>query len=120
MSNKTTLVQNLFTAIDAKNTDDFVSYLTDDASFAMGDAEPVAGKENIREAVGGFFQSIKSLSHEVGDVLETGNKVITPGQVTYKRHDDSTLSVKYCNIFTFVDDKIKGYDVFVDISKLYA
>jgi len=120
MSDKTQLVQNLFTAIDSKNADDFVSYLTEDASFAMGDAEPVVGKENIREAVGGFFQSIKSLSHEVGDVLETDNKVITPGVVTYTRHDDSKLSVKYCNIFTFVEGKIKGYDVFVDISKLYA
>ncbi len=120
MSDKTQLVQNLFTAIDSKNADDFVSYLTDDASFAMGDAEPVVGKENIREAVGGFFQSIKSLSHDVGEIIENGSKVVTPGYVTYTRHDDSQLTVKFCNVFTFVNDEIKGYDVYIDLSRLYA
>lgn len=120
MSDKTQSIKNLYAAIDNQDADEFVSFLTDDSSFAMSDVDPVVGKENIREAVGGFFQSIKGLSHNFEEIIESGNKVISPGVVTYTRHDDTTLSVKYCNIFTYVDNKIKGYDVFVDISKLYA
>lgn len=119
MSNTKALVDGLFNAIDTQNTDQFVSYLTDDSVFTMGDAPSVSGKENIRTAVGQFFQSIKGLSHTVDNTIATEDNLVTPGTVTYTRHDDSKLTVKFCNVFNLENDKIKDYNVFIDLSQLY-
>lgn len=113
------LVEGLFHAIDTKNTDQFVSYLTDDSIFTMGDSPSVSGKENIRTAVGQFFQSIKDISHTVNDTIVSNDDLVTPGSVTYTRHDDTTLTVNFCNVYKLENDKIKDYNVFIDLSQLY-
>lgn len=119
MSNIQNLVDGLFKSIDSKNTDDFASYLADDAVFIMGEAPAVSGKENIHTGVGQFFQSIKGLSHTVENTIENGNNLVTPGTVTYTRLDDSELTVNFCNVFKLEDDKIKEYKVYIDLSQLY-
>jgi hypothetical protein len=51
-------LQPLFAAVDRRDAEAFVTFLTDDAVFRFGNAEGVAGRTAIREAVDGFFQSI--------------------------------------------------------------
>lgn len=119
MSDNRQIVDGLFKSIDSKDTESFVSYLADDAVFSMGDAPSVSGKENINVAVDQFFQSIKGLSHRVDNVIESGNDLVTPGIVTYTRHDGSELTVNFCNVYGLEGGKIKKYDVYIDLSALY-
>lgn len=113
------MVEGLFNSIDSKDTDKFTSYLADDAVFSMGDAPSVSGKENIHTAVGQFFESIKGLSHSIENTISNNNDLVTLGTVTYTRHDDSTLTVNFCNVYKLENDKIKNYNVFIDLSQLY-
>ena len=119
MADVKNLVKGLFSSIDSMNTDNFVSHLADDAVFTMGDAPAISGKDNIHEGVGQFFNSIKGLSHTVDNIVISGNDVVTPGSVTYTRHDDTTLTVSFCNVYKLENDKIKDYNVFIDLSQLY-
>jgi TRAP-type uncharacterized transport system substrate-binding protein len=45
--------------------------------------------------------------------------VICHGTVTYTRHDASTLTVPFANIFRTRDDLIDEYLIYVDASALY-
>ncbi|MFA7326166.1 MAG: nuclear transport factor 2 family protein [Candidatus Kapaibacterium sp.] len=119
MADINNLVDGLFKSIDSKNTDAFASYLAEDAVFTMGDTPAVSGKDNIHTGVGQFFESIKGLSHTVKNTILNGNDLVTPGTVTYTRHDDSELTVSFCNVFKLEDDKIKDYKVYIDLSQLY-
>lgn len=119
MQDKREYLDGLIRSIDSKNAEKFVSYLADDAVFSMGEVPPVTGNENIKNMVAQFFQSIQGLSHTVDSIIEDGNKLVTPGKVTYTRLDGSQLVVNYCNIYDFVDDKIKYYNVYIDLSQLY-
>ncbi len=110
----------LFAAIDVMDSDTFTSFFTQDGVFRFGNAEPVIGKDNIHAAVTGFFGSIKGLRHEVADVKDTGDVIVSHGWVTYTRHNDSTLTVPFCNIFNMHGGKIKDYLIFVEASQLYA
>ena len=58
-------IEGLFKAIDAKDTDSFLTYLTEDAVFRYGSQEAVHGRAAIGEYVSGFFGSIKALQHHV-------------------------------------------------------
>lgn len=111
---------DLFKAIDRHDSEAFVSYLTEDSQFRFGNAEAVHGKANIKSAVDGFFSAIKSLEHKLENSWILDGHVFVNGNVTYTRHDDSTLSVPFANIFKMDNDKIQDYLIYADISALFT
>ena len=56
-------VDRLFKSIDQMDADEFSSFLTEDGVFTFGNAEPVRGRQAVRDAVAGFFSSIAGLHH---------------------------------------------------------
>jgi ketosteroid isomerase-like protein len=110
----------LFKAIDAFDTETFLSFLSDGAVFRFGNMPPVAGKDNIRPFLEGFFQSIKAIRHDQVEVWEQDDVKLMNGRVTYTRHDGSRLTVYFANTFKMEGDRIGEYLIFVDTSRLYA
>jgi len=110
----------LFQAIDAKDAERFASFIAPGASFVFGNAPAVSGRQGIRDAVAGFFASVRGLSHQVLSVAEEGGRVWSRGMVTYERHDGSRLTVPFCNYFEMQGERVKHYQIYVDASALYA
>jgi ketosteroid isomerase-like protein len=113
-------VKQLFAAIDSKDADAFVAFLTEDAVFAFGNLPPVSGKAAIRETLVGFFGSIRAVRHEVTDTWTVPDVSVAIGQVTYTRHDGSTLSVPFADVLRIEKGLVREYLIYVDASRLYA
>jgi ketosteroid isomerase-like protein len=114
------LLQDVFAAIDRRDADGFVTYLTADAVFRFGSAPPVKGRDAAREAVAGFFGTIKGLSHELSRSMAAENVLICEGEVTYTRHDGSTVTLPFADSFELDDGFISHYKIYMDIGPLYA
>lgn len=110
----------LFACIDAKDTDGFLSYLCDDATFRFANQPPSVGHLAIGAAVAGFFAAIGACRHEVTNVWTPGDAVICQGQVTYTRHDGSVLSVPFVNVLAMAGELIREYSIYVDASALFS
>lgn len=113
-------VQQLFQSIDAMNTNKFLTFLADDAQFRFGNAPAAVGRDMIHQAVDGFFQSIKRISHNILRTWTYPDTVICQGEVTYTRHDGSQLTLPFVNIFGMKNNLIKDYMIYMDITPLYA
>ena len=109
----------LFAAIDAKDTEAFLQFLTDDALFRFGSAQPVTGQQRIREAVDGFFASIAGLRHVVDCEIRQGDTLVCEGTATYTRHDGSRITLPFANVFGLDGERISEYKIYVDIGPLY-
>ena len=114
-----TEIKQLFETVDSRDTDAFLAFLTDDVMFRFGNAEPVKGKEDVGNAVGGFFESIKAISHDLHETLEHPDAVVCHGMVTYTRHDSTALTVPFADIFGIDGDLVRDYLIFIDVSELY-
>jgi len=112
-------ITDLFGAIDGGDADAFASFLTTDGVFQFGNAEPVGGRAAIREAVAGFFGSIAGLQHTIENAWTPPGAAIVCGQVTYTRHDGTTLTVPFADVFELAGDLIARYRIYIDISQLY-
>jgi hypothetical protein len=112
-------ILKLFNSIDNADVSTFLSYLDVDANFKFANIPVVSGTKNIGEFLEGFFKSIKSLKHKNLEIYELTGIRFVNGNVTYTRHDGSTLSVDYSNTFKLKGNKIKDYLIFVDNSELY-
>ncbi len=112
-------ILKLFKSIDNADVPTFLSYLDANANFKFANLPVVTGKKYIGEFLEGFFKSIKSLKHKNLEIYELEGIKFVNGNVTYTRHNGSTLSVDYSNTFKLKGDKIFDYLIFVDNSELY-
>lgn len=115
----TAWIKVLFKAIDTKDPDKFCSFITPDGVFKFGNLPEITGVIAIKEMVAGFFDSLKALDHTVPDIWDNGEMVICRGEVTYTRHDDSTHTVPFCNVFKMKEGKVAHYQIYIDNSELY-
>lgn len=113
-------VDSLFAAIDRQDAAAFAAFLAEDARFTFGNLPAVTGRGAIREFVAGFFSSIRALSHSVPDAWQAGDAVMCRGEVTYIRHDGSTLTVPFANVFLMSGGAVRDYRIYADTSALYA
>ena len=110
----------LFQAIDRMDADGFVSFLSENATFRFGNAEPVIGKNKIRGAVAGFFASIKGLRHHILTKWKTDDHLVIQGEATYTRKDDRLVTIPFVNIFKMDDTLIREYLIYIDTSPLFS
>lgn len=110
----------VFAAIDRQDATAFVGYLTEDAVFRFGSAPAVRGREAIAAAVDGFFGTIAACSHDVQNTLSSGRTVVCEGEVTYRRQNDTEITLPFTDIFEYDGDLISQYKIYIDINPLYA
>jgi len=113
-------ITDLFSAIDKKDTLAFCSFLTEDCELTFGNMPAVISKKAIYDTIDNFFKSINGLSHNVAEIIETGDSIISYGVVTYTRFDNNQVTANFCNVFKINGNLIAKYKIFVDISQLYA
>jgi hypothetical protein len=113
-------LDELFRTIDTKDTTGFLRFVTADARFQFGNAPALAGREAIGAAVGGFFQSIRSLRHVIHDSWSRDDSLVCRGEVTYTRHDGAEVTVPFVNVFYLHGTLIGEYRIYVDLAPLFA
>jgi ketosteroid isomerase-like protein len=110
----------LFAAIDRQDVDAFTARPSEDVRFRFGNAAGTRGRAAVHEAVVAFFRSVSALRHELSNSWHCADHTLGRGRVTCTRHDGSMLSVPFANVFRMHDGKIREYDIYVDISQVYA
>ncbi len=119
-NDRAAIIREVLATVDRKDADGFVAFLTKDASFRFGNAEAVTGRDAIRDAVAGFFDSIASLSHHIERIWTAPEAVACDGEVTYVRHDGLEIRLPFADVFGMRGDKIDQYLIYIDIAPLYA
>lgn len=114
------MLTDLFAAIDAKDTAAFLGHLSDDASFRFGSAPAAQGKDQIAAAVDTFFSTIAGLRHDVSLSIASGDDLVCEGEVTYTRHDGSTIALPFVDVFNLDAGRIRNYKIYMEIGPLYA
>ena len=120
MTSSVDAIGGMFDAIDTKDTEAFVGYLTDNALFRFGSAPAVHGRESIRAAVDGFFESIAGSTHTIHNTLCEGATRVVEGEVTYTRRDGSRVTLPFTDVFEYDDGLISHYKIYIDIAPLFA
>ena len=113
-------LQELFGSIDAMKTAVFVGFLAPGAVFRFGSAPAVTGRDAIAAAVDQFFASIAGVSHRLDKVFLQEGSIAVEGEVTYTRHDQSSVTLPFVDVFEMADKQVSSYRIYIDIGPLYA
>ena len=110
----------IFADIDAFDPDKFVAHLTPDAKFRFANLDPVTGRAEVKEAVAGFFSTINGLTHHILNVYESGETVIAQIDVEYRRKDGKSVTVPNADILVFDGDLVRDWQIYIDVTPVYA
>jgi ketosteroid isomerase-like protein len=113
-------VANVLADIDTFNPDAFVTHLTPDVVFRFGNADPVSGRQAVREAVAGFFSTIDGLTHHIRNVWEFGDTIIVQADVEYLRKDGKTVTVPNADILVYDGESVRDWRIYIDLAPLYS
>ncbi len=110
----------IFADIDAFDPDKFVTHLTPDVVFRFGNADPVVGREAVREGVAGFFSSVAGLTHHLINSWDVGATTIVQADVEYRRQDGKTVTVPNVDVLTYDGDLVHDWQIYIDVAPVYA
>jgi hypothetical protein len=93
----------------------FAEYLADGCTFRFGDAEPVGFLDEARR----MAQWVKGLRHEIVNVLEGDDGTLACElNVTYTRHDGSTVTLPGSLFATVHDGRFTEQRAYIDLGPL--
>jgi len=110
----------IFADIDVFDPDKFVAHLTEDVTFRFGNAEPVVGRANVREAVAGFFTTIDGLTHHILSTWDAGDVSVAQIDVEYVRKDGKHVTVPNADILVFAGDLVSNWQIYIDLAPVFA
>jgi ketosteroid isomerase-like protein len=110
----------LFEDIDSMEPDRFAAHLADDVYFRFGNADPVHGRDAVRDVWAGFCETVDGVSHEIVEQFESGDAVIAESNVTYTKKDGDQVTVPVVTIYRGSGEKISDYRVFIDLAPLFG
>ncbi len=110
----------LFDDIDSMQPERFAAHLAEDVVMRFGNAEPIHGREAVRDAWAGFCAGVRGVAHDLVQRWTVGESTIVEANVTYTRTDDSRVTVPVVTIYRERDGEIADYRIFIDLAPLFA
>ena len=113
------LAGKILERVDAMDVDGFLTFLADDARLRFGNGPAIVGKQQIGQAIGEFFGSIKALRHKILHTWFDSQAIVCQGEATYTRTDDTKVTIPFVNIWGVQAGLIKDYLIYIDLAPLY-
>ncbi|MDQ3941075.1 MAG: nuclear transport factor 2 family protein [Actinomycetota bacterium] len=114
-----TSMKELFEIVDRMDPGAFAERFTEDGRFRFGNAPTVTTRAGIADSVEQFFSSLSSLRHDIQDVWEQDDVVITEVEATYVRTDGHEVSLPAVTVARTDGDLIRDYRIYMDINPLF-
>ena len=110
----------MYRAIDAMAMDDFLAGLTEDAEVTFGNHPALKGKAAVQQGIGAFWQSIRGLTHDFINVVESGADSALEAKIDYVRADGSVVTIPCVTMVTREGELIRSLRIYIDIGPVYA
>jgi len=112
--------EQLFADIDSMEPERFAAHLAEDVTMRFGNAEPIRGRDAVRDAWAAFCKELRGVKHEVVGRWEVDEATIVEATVTYTRHDSSQVSVPVATIYREREGWINDYRIYIDLTPLFS
>lgn len=110
----------LFADIDSMEPGRFAAHLAPDVTMRFGNADPIHGREAVRDAWASFCQTVDGVRHDRLAQWTVDDTTIVEANVTYTRRDRHEVTVPVATIYRERGGEIADYRIFIDLAPLLA
>lgn len=120
MNEALSFARSVYEAVDSMDETNLAAFLTDECVFTFGNAKPVIGRAAAAEASKSFLSLISGIKHEIQEVWNVSDTIITRLNVIYTRKDKNNMSFPAVTIWRVEGGKIADYKIYVDNTPLFT
>jgi ketosteroid isomerase-like protein len=106
--------------VDAMNLQGFLDRHTDDVVVTFGNNPPAIGKEQVGQAIGGFFQTVDGMKHTFVNVFTDGDTTILEADIEYTRKDGARVNVPSGTVLHRRDGLVDRLTIYIDLAPVFA
>jgi ketosteroid isomerase-like protein len=99
--------------------DEYLAFFADDCIYRVANQSNVIGKEALAQAAGRFRSSVERVEHRILQLWVMSDRVTCELEAIYTRKDGKTVSLPCLDIFTIESGKIRGLQIFADLSPVF-
>jgi ketosteroid isomerase-like protein len=113
-------VQNYYRHVDGMNLESFLDQHTDDAWVQFGNNPLAVGKEQIGQAIGGFWSMIGGMRHNTVNLWFTDDGTgVFESNITYSTKGGTDVDIPCTSVLTERDGKVSSLRVYIDLAPLF-
>lgn len=106
--------------LDEKDIVAYAAFLAEDVSIQFGNAPAVEGRAAVVEMLSGYWQSFKSIEHDLLNIYGTDSAYVLEALNHYERHDSKKITVRAVAFTDKNEDGlITSVRIFGDTSPLF-
>jgi ketosteroid isomerase-like protein len=109
-----------YTDVDNMDLEGYLDRHTDDAVVKFGNNPPAVGKQQIGEAIGGFFTTVAGMKHNFVAIHEAGDTTILEADIEYTRLDGSKVRVPSASFLHRRGDLVDQLTIYIDLAPVFT
>lgn len=114
-------LRDYYSDVDNMRLEEFVARHTDDIVVQFGNNPSANGKDEVRGAIGHFWEMIGGLKHNFVSVVEDGDVTVLEANIDYERKDNGqTVTVPCATMLRRNGDLVDQVKIFVDLAPVFA
>jgi ketosteroid isomerase-like protein len=106
--------------VDNMRLDAYLARHTDDVTVVFGNNPPAVGKDQVGQAIGGFWELIDGMRHNFVNVYEDDGATILQAEIDYERKDGQTVRVPATSILQREGDLVNDLRIYIDLTPVFA
>jgi ketosteroid isomerase-like protein len=117
------VIRALFVALDRADVQTVRSYLHHDVVVTLSNQQPIRGSAafvELYQQVTGTLAGVRHEIHDVWSACDDPTVWIARMTVHYRRPGGKTVSLPCCNVFRFAGAYVADYQVFMDMTPVFA
>ena len=112
-------IERQYETVDGMYMDGFLSFIADEAQLRFGNNEPASGHDQIRGAIGEFWDSIEDLRHEFTDIWEQDYVIVLEASIRYTKLNGEAVHIPVTTIIERDGKTVTALRIYGDMAPLY-
>jgi limonene-1,2-epoxide hydrolase len=114
MTDNATIVRDFIAAWSRLDPDELVEFFTPDGVYHNIPTQPVAGREALRQFIGGFIKDWTATEWEIVSLVAQGQTVVAE-RIDHTTFGDRHVDLPCCGVFEMQDGRIKVWRDYFDL-----
>ena len=114
-------VQRYFDDVDSMQMEPFLAWHTPEIRVRFANNPEAVGQEQVRSAIGQFWDAIGGLKHNIVNVWETpDHSAVVESMIDYTRKDGRVVTIPCTTILHRDGDKVDSLRIYLDGTPIFA
>jgi hypothetical protein len=115
-----TWLRDYYDDVDHMRLEEFLAWHTDDVQVQFGNNPTAKGKDEVRFAIGHFWEMIGGLKHHFVTVVQDGPTTVLEANIDYQRKDGQMVTVPCATLLHRQGEKVDQVKIFADLTPVFA